>query len=143
VLAAYAAGASIRKLAVKHGVSDVAVKGLLVRNAVEIRKVRGPTAWNWNGGRHATSAGYIYVRLYPGHRFFHLTRRGLILEHRLIMAQLLGRPLTAREMVHHINGIKDDNRQENLQLHHRNHGSGVVLRCQACGSVDIKPDKIA
>ena len=52
---------------------------------------------------------YLYVKNHPNK-----TKQGYIAEHRLIMEKKIGRYLKKEEQIHHINGIKDDNRIENL-----------------------------
>jgi HNH endonuclease/NUMOD3 motif len=68
--------------------------------------------WNWKGGIKNDKRGYICILL-PEHP---RARDGYVFEHIVIMEKYLGRNITKLEDVHHINGIKNDNRIENLIL---------------------------
>ena len=67
---------------------------------------------SWKGGRIIRN-GYIYV--YCIDHPYKVWGR-YVLEHRLVMENHLKRYLKPEEIVHHINGIKTDNKIENLEL---------------------------
>ena len=73
---------------------------------------KGKNHWNWNNGIRKHD-GYIQIYL-PTHPF--AQNKGYVPKHRLVMEKHIGRYLTKNELVHHINGIKDDNRIDNLQI---------------------------
>jgi hypothetical protein len=66
-------------------------------------------------GRFLNAQGYAMRSGYQDHANCRQAN-GSILEHVLVMSEMLGRPLTKGENVHHLNGVRDDNRPENLEL---------------------------
>jgi len=76
------------------------------------------------GENHPRFKGFVkdskgYVRIYkPDHPS--ATKKGYVLEHRLVMESIIGRYLNKDEVVHHINGDKGDNRKNNLWLFDNN-----------------------
>jgi transcriptional regulator len=189
----YELGMSFRTLVDKYGGSAPVLKGVLIRNGVDVRRTGRKAFWtpdriewlrqqhehgrsqesiakdlgcsqtiisrklidfkisspqkprsgenhpSWKGGRIVDGQGYIRVKV--GEEESHLVDETIsgayVMEHRLVMARMLGRPLTSRESVHHINNVRNDNRPENLQLRQGKHGKGAVFHCASCGSNDI------
>jgi hypothetical protein len=104
--------------------------------------MRGAFNPSWKGGVMQRSRRGNYptherlVRCPPG--FSTMARsNGYVLEHRLVVAQALGRPLSRGEVVHHMNHDPMDNRLENLALFasnrdhklHEAHGTPAPLWC--------------
>ena len=90
--------------------------------AIESAKSRsGENHPFWKGGRLETEHGYVLLlkKDHPNAR-----KNGRIFEHVFVMSEHLGRPLDKGETVHHKNGIKNDNRIENLELWSGNHSNG-------------------
>jgi len=91
-----------RRLAARAGLRS---RGASTKNR------KGKCAPRWSGGRPRTVQGYVMVHA-PSHPM--ASKAGYVLEHRLVASEHLGRTLGRKEEVHHLNGIKDDNRWENL-----------------------------
>lgn len=70
-------------------------------------------------GRHTSPKGYVMIHI------ANAKGAGVYMpEHRMVMEERLGRPLRKGETVHHKNGVRDDNRPENLELWTKNHTPG-------------------
>jgi hypothetical protein len=144
----YSSGESMDRIAEDYGVVRNTIKKVLQRQGVPIRakhdpiyvKPKGSDHHSWKGGR-IKEKGYVRVWVDASHPFYEMSvalgGSHYILEHRLVMAQHLGRPLASFETVHHKNGIEDDNRIENLQLRIGAHGPGQHWCCGDCGSINI------
>jgi hypothetical protein len=100
---------------------------IITRNATRCGSCsnKGRRSNRWTGGR-IVSNGYVFI--YKGNNHPRVKNKNgnqYVLEHILVMEKHLGRYLYKEENIHHINGIRDDNRIENLELWTKPQPSGI------------------
>jgi hypothetical protein len=115
-----------------HGLCSKHYRRWLKHGSADIVKT------SWTGApRHRAVVGARYVDVQSGYvKVFdpehqHATPQGHVKEHIRVMTAALGRSLAEGETVHHRNGVRNDNRLENLQLRVGPHPRGITVE-DAC-----------
>ena len=127
----YEGGKTLKEVANIYGMNDGSLCELFKSRGIKTRSVSeacrlayekgrrrphrlmGASNPSWKGGRTRRSDGYILI-LHPDHP--RADERNYVYEHIVIAEKKIGRLLTDNEVVHHINGAKNDNRPKNLQV---------------------------
>lgn len=98
-----------------------------IREHIPLRKPRFWSKTLKTGCKYKRKSGYVMIYA-PDYHKSHAGARCMVPEHRYVMAKHLGRKLREDEVVHHKNGIRDDNRIENLELWSKMHPSGQKIK---------------
>lgn len=112
-------GYLVKKWGILHGLVEIDQ----VRSAQSKRGIadrypegrKGPSSGNWRGGLTEGKYRYVWVECHPN-----TGKPGKIQEHRMVMSQVLDRPLRRDEVVHHIDGNGLNNDPSNLEVKTRN-----------------------
>lgn len=126
------------------------IKGYHFSSKTEFKKGdnKGKENPNWKGGRYFS--GSYWRVLKPEHP--RATKKGYVYEHVLVAEKKIGRYLKDIERVHHLNGVKTDNRPENIVVcknakehfgkHTLKEWSKKYDRCRKCKTNDRKHDAL-
>lgn len=103
----------------------------------ELKQGKRKQFGSWRGGKRQDADGYVSIHRNlltenEQRQFQSMFSGQYIREHRLVMARFINRPLKKGEFVHHINGVKNDNRIENLELKNVIPHYGTI-KCPYCG----------
>lgn len=124
----YDSGMSLREIGDKVGMKNTSVGYRLKQSGITLRSnkdgqkiavskgrynkgLKGKDNSNWKGGKHYTKSGYIKI-YQPTHP---RSIGGYIWEHQFVWENANEMYLPDGWVIHHMNGIKDDNRPENLK----------------------------
>jgi len=111
----YRQGLNSNEVGIKLGATGSAVRQAMVKLGMKLRTLSEATSgekhYAWKGGKNKTSTGYIEIYKPEHHR---AGVRGYVKEHILVWEESNRRKLRSDEVIHHLNGIKTDNRPENL-----------------------------
>ncbi len=148
----YESGEGLQEIGDDLGISFTTARIDLIRAGGQTKAMRGEVFeprrgadnHQWKGGVHLNKEGYVMVWIGPDHPMAVMrpARTSYVFEHRLAMAEEIGRPLLQGETVHHVNGDKTDNRIENLQLRSGSHVPGGHFRCLDCGSQNVQAQEL-
>ena len=119
----YKDGHSLRKIAAIHRVSHESIRQILINHKIYYQYEQKSPAI---GQKKIDKQGYVHV--FVGVDHLGAARTGWMLEHRLVMAQHIGRPLQFWEIVHHRDRDKQNNEVSNLEVTNSAEHS-TCLRC--------------
>jgi transposase-like protein len=144
IAARYRAGDSQEYIAACYEADQTAISRILQAQGIATSRLTRERHPGWKGGEVKVTGGYIATHVAIDDPLASMRRgSGYVLKHRLVMARLLGRPLSDDETVHHIDGDRSNNEPSNLQLRQGRHGKGVRFKCATCGSHDVVEDTVA
>lgn len=108
-----------------HRNRSEAVKLRIRKHPETVAHLKGPDHPGWKGGRHKRTDGYIVLHL-PDHPL--ANHIGNVYEHRLVWEQTHKKKIPKGWHIHHLNGIKSDNRPENLvATSKKNHNKRALI----------------